>query len=402
MLRRLQGARSPRSVSRLVSLLACALAAASPIAATGCGSAAAPKPPRLVLAPGERAAPLPAHDPLGQSVPVAYLMPGIEIGLDVISGRVYLASEVSLGPNGYEPPEGLREALIGLVDPQLHHEIFAYRSEAIPGEPAWNPKFGRPAAPAPGHLPEWTRPTLLTRGGRPVAVVLADGRRVDLSTDTQGRVTAVRSETTRHEPLLTRIAYRRGATTVVAPAGVTRTYRFDRRGRITEVDAPGAAAHARSDAVDGVLDSVATARRLRYRLRSGTAERYAAYEAAPRAIGENEFARPSVGSYQHYGVTTLRWMRVVDASLRKSGVLDVAEAIPVLDGYVENYSHEAPFERISSLVRGCSVGHPEYGFTYGLDTTPEQIATIAAALAHAPDQWIYIYYSRQRSFCAGF
>lgn len=108
----------------------------------------------------------------------------------------------------------------------------------------------------------------------------------------------------------------RRATTIAAPAGVVRTYRFDRQNRVTEVDAPGATAHARMDAVAGVLDSKATARRIQYRLHSGTAERYAAYEAAPKAIGENSFAWPSVGGYQHYGVTTLRWMKVVDASLR--------------------------------------------------------------------------------------
>jgi YD repeat-containing protein len=74
---------------------------------------------------------------------------------------------------------------------------------------------------------------------------MADGRRVGLSTDSRGRIVAVRSETTRGERLLTTIAYRPGSTTIAAPAGVVRTYRYDRRDKITEVDAPGAAAHAR-------------------------------------------------------------------------------------------------------------------------------------------------------------
>lgn len=82
------------------------------------------------------------------------------------------------------------------------------------------------------------------------------------SSDPRGRVTGVRGETTRGEPLRTTITYRRGVTIVTAPAGVVRTYHYDRGNRIIAVDAPGAAAHARQDAVSGVLDSVATTRRL--------------------------------------------------------------------------------------------------------------------------------------------
>jgi hypothetical protein len=371
------------------------------LCALGCGGAQQPKIPSLRLSTGERVEPVPTHDPLRQAVEVVYLEPRTELAVDVISGKIYLASAMSLLPESYyEPPEG-SEALIGLVDPQFHDELFAYRSEAIPGEPAWNPKFGEAPAPAPGPLPEWTTPRLETQRGRPVAIVLADGRHVSLASDERGRITALRSETTRHEPLSTTIAYRQGATTVSAPAGVVRTYRFNRRRLITDVDAPGAAAHARTDAVAGVLDSKATARRIRYRLRSGTAERYAAYEVAPKAIGENSFAWPSVGSYQHYGVTTLRWMKVVNASLRKSGVLDVAEAVPVLNDYVETYSQEKAFEHTKDGVGigSCEIGFPEYGYTYGRRTKPSVIAKLAANLRHGPDTWVRIYYSPHRSFC---
>jgi YD repeat-containing protein len=326
-------------------------------------------------------------------------MPGTEIGVDVISGRVYMAAEVSFIPARYEPPPEDRRVVIGLVDPQLHDQIFTYRSDATPGAEAWQAKWGRAPAPAPGKLPEWGPPRLVSRGGRPVDVVLADGRRVTLASDSRGRVTGVRAETTRHEPLLTAITYRRGSTTVAGPAGVTRTYDYDGRDRITAVIAPGAAAHAREDAVDGVLDSKATTRRLRFRLRSGTAERYAAYRVAPNAIGENSFAWPSVGGYQQYGVTTLAEMRRVDGALRDAGVLDVAEAIPILNDRVENYSQDKEFARISAGIHGCDVGYPEYGFEYGLKTTPGEIATIASRLAHAPDRWIYLYYRKTRSFC---
>lgn len=379
-----------------MKLAVCCLAA---ITLAGCGGAGGGgSVPALVLGPGEHVSAVPTRDPLGQTVAVAYLMPGMEIGVDVVSGRVYMATEVSLLPARYRLQEG-RRGVIGLVDPQLHDRIFTYRSNAIPGLEAWQGKFGRAPAPAPGKLPEWTPPRLVTRDGRPVDVVLADGRRVALASDSRGRVTRVRAETTRHERLLTVITYRRGLTTVAAPAGVTRTYAYNGRDRITAVTAPGAAAHAREDAVDGVLDSSATARRLRYRLRSGTAERYAAYRVAPNAIGENSFAWPSVGGHQQYGVTTLAEMRRVDGALRDSGVLDVAEAIPILNNRVENYSQEKQFERISAGIHGCNIGYPEDGFEYGLKTTPAEIATIASRLAHAPNRWIYIYYSKQRSFC---
>jgi hypothetical protein len=376
-----------------------AVCCSAAVTLAGCGGASGSGTvPKLLLGPGEHVSAVPAHDPLRQTVPVAYLMPETEIGVDVISGRIYMASEVSLLPARYRLPEG-QEGVIGLVDPQLHDQIFTYRSNAIPGQEAWQAKYGAAPAPAPGKLPEWTPPRLVTRGGRPVDVVLADGRRVALASDSRGRVTAVHAETTRHEPLLTAITYGPGSTTVAGPAGVTRTYDYDGSNRITAVIAPGAAAHARKDAVDGILDSPATAKRLRYRLRSGTAERYAAYRVAPNAIGENSFAWPSVGGYQQYGVTTLAEMRRVDGALRASGVLDVAEAIPILNDRVENYTQEREFSRISAGIHGCDIGYPEYGFEYGLKTTPAEIATIASRLAHAPDRWIYIYYSKIRSFC---
>jgi hypothetical protein len=383
---------------RLSAWLAACCSAAVTLAGCGGASGGGGTLPTLVLGPGEHVSAVPTHDPLRQTVPVAYLMPETEIGVDVISGRVYMATEVNLLPAGYGPPEG-RRGVIGLVDPQLHDRIFTYRSNAIPGLEAWQAKFGKAPAPASGKLPEWGPPRLVTRDGRPVDVVLADGRHVALASDAGGRVTRVRAETTRHEPLLTAITYRRGSTTVAAPAGVTRTYAYNGRDRITAVIALGATAHAREDAVDGVLDSSATAKRLRYRLRPGTAERYAAYRVAPNAIGENSFAWPSVGGYQQYGVTTLAEMRRVDGALRDSGVLDVAEAIPILNDRVENYSQEKQFERIAAGIHGCDIGYPEDGFEYGLKTTPAEIATIASRLGHAPDRWIYIYYSKTRSFC---
>lgn len=114
---------------------------------SACGDATrSPAVPVLVLRPGERVTSVPTHDPLGQTVAVAFLMPGTEIGVDVISGRVYMAHEVSLLPKRYGRPDG-QEGVIGVVDPQFHHEIFAYRSNSILGYEGWKSRFGK--APAP-------------------------------------------------------------------------------------------------------------------------------------------------------------------------------------------------------------------------------------------------------------
>lgn len=364
----------------------------------GCGAAAATVR-SLPLRSGETVGPVPTHDPLRQTVAVAYLEPETELGVDVISGRLYMAAERYLQGEG---APGEHEALIGLLDPQSGYRIFSYRSGGIPGLPGWDDRWGIAPAPAPGVLPEWTPPRLVSRAGRPLAVVLADGRRADFETDTRGRVVRVRWPTPRGEPLLTSISYRLGRTTVAAPAGVVRTYRFDARGRITEVDASGAAASARHDTADGYLDSKATANMLAHRLRPETAERYAAYRAAPKAIGENSFAANAVGAHQTYGVNSLRWMRVVDGALRKAGVLDVAEAVPILNGYVENYSQGKQFERVTAGLGGqCRFEVRWYAYTYGLDTTPSEIATIASRLAHGPDRWIRIYFTNRHSLgCA--
>ena len=113
-----------------MKLAVCCLAA---ITLAGCGGAGGGgSVPALVLGPGEHVSAVPTRDPLGQTVAVAYLMPGMEIGVDVVSGRVYMATEVSLLPARYRLQEG-RRGVIGLVDPQLHDRIFTYRSNAIPG-----------------------------------------------------------------------------------------------------------------------------------------------------------------------------------------------------------------------------------------------------------------------------
>ena len=156
------------------------------LAVSGCGGSA---PDDLRLSAGETAGPVPAHDPLRQTVEVAYLEPRTEIGIDVISGRLYEASERLGIIHDGRPWE--HEALIGLEDPQDHNRIFRYVGGGIPGEPGWDPSWGKAAAPAPGALPQWVAPRLVSRAGHPVAVVLADGRRVGLDTDARGRVVGV-------------------------------------------------------------------------------------------------------------------------------------------------------------------------------------------------------------------
>jgi hypothetical protein len=325
-------------------IAACCSAAALALAGCGGSGGGGALVPKFRLGPGDYFASVPAHDPLRQAVAVVFLMPETELAVDVISGKLYAPIERERSTSR-EP--GYHEALIGVMDPQLHNQIFAYREHGIQGWHAWDPRWGRAAAPAPGKLPVWTPPRLVLHAGRPLAVVLADGQHVALETDGRGRVVRLRWATPRGEPLLTRISYAPRATTVSAPAGVVRTYHFDARHLITEVDAPGAAAHAREDTADGLLDSRATERRLAYRLRSGTPERYAAYEVAPNAINENFLDIAATDGYQRYGVPTLADMRKVDESLRKSGVLDVAEAIPVLNDRVEDYVDAKFFEHVT-------------------------------------------------------
>jgi hypothetical protein len=349
--------------------------------------------PKLKLAPGERTESIGTHDPLGQAVAVVFLMPETELAVDVISGRLFLPAGEE-GPDYIGPHE--HEALIGLVDPQFHDQIFAYRG-GIPGRPAWDAHWGRAPSPAPGELPEWTPPRLIEKSGSPVAVVLADGQHVELTSDSRGRIVQLRWATPRGEPMLTTLRYRRGETTVSGPAGVVRVYHYNDRDRITEVDAPGARAHARDDTADGLLDSQATERRLAYRLRSGTAERYAAYGVAPNAINENFLDWADTDGYQRYGVPTLADMRTVDDSLRASGVLDVAEAIPVLNNRVEDYVDEKYEERATLGLRPCHLQNGVYEVTYGGAITSGEIAEVAQRLARVPRHWIFIHYDNGRS-----
>ena len=266
-----------------------ALAVVLALCLPGCARAHPAEIPPLPLGPGDTVGAVPTRDPLRQSVAVAYLEPETELGVDVISGKLYVAAEP------FFHGEGGREGLIGLVDPQSGHRMFGYTRGGIPGQPGWSEQWGKAPAPAPGSPPAWIPPRLVSRASKPVAVVLADGRRTDLDTDSHGRIVRVRWATPRGEQLLTTVRYLPGRTTISAPAGVVRTYRYDDHDRITEVDAAGAAASARHDTADGYLDSRATAQLLARRLRPGTAERYAAYKAAPKAIADNSVAQPAVG-----------------------------------------------------------------------------------------------------------
>jgi hypothetical protein len=370
------------------------------LALAGCGGGghSSDAVPKLALAPGDRVVSIPTRDPLQQGVAVVFLMPETELEVDVINGRLFAPAE-ERGPE-YRA-RGERQGLIGLMDPQLHHQIFTYLDNGIPGRPAWDPHWGKAPSPAPGKLPPWTPPRMVMRAGSPIAVVLADGQRVELTADGRGRIVRLGWATPRGEPLVTTIRYASGETTISAPAGVVRTYHYDAHRLITEVDAPGAAAHARMDTVGGLLNSRATERRLEYRLRSGTQERYAAYGVAPNAIGENYLDRADADGYQRYGVPTLADMRKVDDSLRSSGVLDVAEAIPILNDRVENYSVEKPFERVTGgLHHRCRFETGYRSITYASTITPDEIATVARRVPSVPKLWIYIYYNDARTLCA--
>jgi hypothetical protein len=367
-------------------------------ALAGCGSASHETVPELKLAEGERVESIPTHDPLQQAVAVVFLMPETELAVDVVSGRLF-APAAERGPDDIGPHN--HEALIGLMDPQLHDQIFSYRSNGIPGLAAWDPSWGAAPSPAPGELPAWTPPRLVTRSGRPLAVLLADGQRVGLVTDGRRRIVQLHWATPRGESLLTTIRYERGETTVSGPAGVVRSYHYNDRDRITEVDAPDAGAHARDDTADGLLDSRATALHLDYRLRSGTPERYAAYAVAPNAINQNFLDWADTDGYQRYAVPTLADMRTVDQALRASGVLDVAEAMPVLNNRLETYADEKDAERVTAGLRPCHIATGEYRFTYGGAITSGEIAEFAQRLPRIPRHWIYIYYDNARSVGCG-
>ena len=76
--------------------------------------------------------------------------------------------------------------------------------------------------------------------------------------------------------------------------------------------------------------------------------------------------------------------------------------IPDYNGYVESYSQEQPFEVVvGDLDTGCELSVGYYQLTYGLNTNPAKIATIAARLEHGPDSWVEIEFANQHSLgCA--
>jgi len=127
--------------------LAFLVALTSVLCLPSCGSAQTPQLPPVHLASGETVGPVATADPLHQSVAVAYLEPQTELGVDVISGVLYVAAESFFHGEG---GPGRHEGLIGLEDPQSGHRMFAYTSGGIPGQPGWNAQWGVAPAPAPG------------------------------------------------------------------------------------------------------------------------------------------------------------------------------------------------------------------------------------------------------------
>lgn len=110
------------------------------LALAGCGGGGhnSDGVPKLTLGPDERVVSVPTRDSLQQGVAVVFLMPETELEVDVISGRLFAPAEE--GRFEYTRPHE-HEGLIGLMDPQLHHQIFTYVDNGIPGQRAWNPRW---------------------------------------------------------------------------------------------------------------------------------------------------------------------------------------------------------------------------------------------------------------------
>jgi len=209
---------------------------------------------------------------------------------------------------------------------------------------------------------EWRAPRLELQHGRPREIVFADGAIVRLDTDRLGRVTVVRWPGPRGVTLTTRVEYAATATTIRDPFGIARTCRLTGRGRVDEVDAPGAPNRPNAALVGETLDSFATFAHVQNRLPADTDGLQGALSAAARGTltGNSQFDNPGDGGYFEVGITALKDAAAVVAVLRRFHILDVSTVYPTASTAAQlNNTSDALGASLGPLYDDCHLSSGE-------------------------------------------
>jgi hypothetical protein len=377
------GARRPRWWRAV--LLACGLIAAGTSSAAARGAVAKPT----------------ASSSL-QRVTVAFLEPKTELEVNVINGLLSVSAYARSFREPYPPGSpGPEAALAGFVDP-YNHALYVFRSGGIPGVLEANRNLGPAQVPAAG-LQEWVAPHILQTDVRHANVVLADGRYATVETDPLGRVLSVHWPTAQGPWLTSTISYEPGRTVARLPFGVERKYFYDRRGRVTRVLARGAGAHARTDAVNGLLDSHATARRIAKRIPVFGSAENAIDKSSRKSLGNVYLDEPTNDGYAIFGVNSLAAVRRVDRTIARVGLLDIAQAIPELRSFIDYKRESRQLYPLFKLLATC---HVSTGIRLGGGVEVQISRTITSpeverldSLISTIDDWVYITYG-DRTECA--
>ncbi len=332
-----------------------------------------------------------------EQVPVAYLDPDLAVSVDVATGRLE-PSGLMLTFNNARPWAGqlanqpLMSGVIGIEDPLDHHRLFRYEG-GIPGlAPAASARIGSVALPAAGVLPVWGAPRVVSRGGRVVSWVFADGLRIGVSSDSSGRVTSVSWSTARGTRLRTTIRYAGSLTTISDPFGVTRTYEHLADGDAFEiVPAAWRTGPGYRHWIYPVLDDERETGWIQHR----TVEQRPVFrqllnglpDAAGAAFGGVSYDSPANGGYIDVGLTSLGPARRVDSTLRELGLLDVSAILPTLDTAAAlrraDDSLQAP---LAPIEQACHIrwgeGIDVIDITVADTITPSEVAVLDQALQH--------------------
>ena len=311
-------------------------------------------------------------------VAVAHLDPEIAILVNVVTGRLTLSGD----------RVGIAETVAGIEDPLLGHKLFRYAG-GIPGLlPAAGPLWSR--SPAPDRSLSWRVPRLVRLNRGVAAIVLGDGRKVDVASDSDGRVVALSWPPAFGRGVLrTRISYSGSLTTITDPFGVSRVYQHDPAGNAFQLVPASWHGTGYRHWIEPVLDGHAETSWVQYRANVFVSPSRGLLDemqsAAGDAFGSIWFAAPASDGYINLGLRPLAKARHMESVIQGLGLLDITDITSTFNTQRSlNAAQDTLNKPLDPLLRDCHVSYGQgvdvIDITAASTITSSEIAILDRAL----------------------
>ena len=242
----------------------------------------------------------------------------------------------------------------------------------------------------PGALAVWGAARVVRRGRGSATVVLADGRKIGVVSDSSGRVVGVSwPEATGGGLLRARISYSGSLTKIADPFGVTRTYQHDRSGgafeRVPRSWRGVGYRHWVKPLLDGRAQTGLVDLRASVFVTPSRGVLDEIQAAAGRAFGSIWLAPPTDDGYINLGLRPLTSARRLASVIRHLGLLDVTDITSTFSSQRSLTAAQSTLDKpLDPLGRDCHVGYGQVvdaiDITVASTITPNEIAVLEHAL----------------------